>query len=975
MIQPKIIFCVIVLLIGVIPIEAYSQQNDEQGMNQNGIDSLKKILTKDPADTIKANTAYLNGLKRAPYLSVQQYVKGMSSGFYVAEPSGEPGTQSLMFVRGLSTPLFMQKDVYNSQPVVFIDGIPLAQETGFTLNIGKYDFYKIGTGTNMLAAFDINNIESLEVLKSPIELAGVGPLATNGAISLKTRRARPRGIRFNVESYLGILQRPEAFTTNSNYESEFRERYYAKFGTPVLSENKPIFIKNTNDPNFYSSSDWDETYYKSKPVHHIGFGLNGGSARANFLFNASNTNSKNFDATGFNRFNLLFGINMLPFDWLSVSSSINASRMDRDRNRGLRDRYAETRYIPDLTNPLSPRKEAYDAFLGRYASALDNNKNYSIVGAFNAVATFGKLRVKTLLSVDYEEASREVFWGKDLMDGNNFNSYFFGYNQRVHNINSADYTISNGDHKLVLEAGQSLTSDVNKYDYLLGYNTANDWIKVKQIAFSGGVYQNADNVFAYPFSDLMKSNLASVFGSAAYSYRKLAELNLIGRYDGYSSFIASDRWLLTPTVGAKLNFHELLGNRDVISTLRFAGSWGIFGKMLLDNRFKMGTQYRVDLGYSGEPTLGGYGGFSGLSKPYSQGWVDNFYNWPFAEKLDLGLDFGFWNDALLIQTSYYSNNDKNMVVPLPVFSESGFTYRFMQGMAVSNQGINIDAVAELFKNSRNFRWILFGNFSTNTNKLTKLPYGSNDIVYENKKYEIGKPIDSYWLYENKGIIKAATDIPVGKTNADGSVSPLSYSGIISFNVGDALWTDVNKDGTINSSDKKLMGRSLPPYYGGFGSNISYRNLSLAFQFNYAYGHQLLNQSASVKLDFINAELSKDIDYIKEVTFWQKTFDYYNYPLYNPWSSTYPYRLDQDLFLENAGYLKSKYISLGYDFSRTGLIRAGKFSKALLYVTASNLFTITKFKGGDPEQLTYMGVFDGRNLPAPKTYTIGINLNF
>lgn len=918
----------------------------------------------------------LAGVKKAPFISVQQYLKGNAAGLYVSEESGEPGAEQFMYIRGLNIPVFNKQDLIAQQPAIFVNGVPLVQENALTYNIQRYDFNRIGSGTNILSTIDVNNIEKIEVLKSPSDLAVLGPIASNGAIWITTKSAQSGYRKINVDSYFGVLSRPSVYTVNGQYEADFRNRYYNKYATLDQIQNKPLYVANTLDPNFYGSSNWGDVYYKSKPVHYLGLGLLGGMDRANFMFNISKTKSQNFDATSLNRYNIVFGINMLPAKWLTVSGNVNATRMDRDRNHSLRDRFAETRFVPDLANPLAPNLNAYNNFLKKYTGAVDNNINNSFFGSFGARAKFGELELNTKLAADYEESLRDVFYPKALMDNNNFGSVYTGFNQRFSILNNIKYALSfnNNAQKIRLEAGQSYISDFIKYDYVVAYNTPNDFIKIKETYLSGYYYNNRNDIFGYPFTDKTKTNISSVYGRIGYSFKNLLDLDFVGRYDGASSFSEYSRWLFTPVASARLNLHELV-TADPISMLVLKASWGQFGNLLSDDRYKIGPQYRVDLGYGDEPTLGSYAGLAGISQPYTYGWVNEYYNWPYAVRTNIGTEIGLFKNRYMIGIDYYNNKNKNLIAPTNVAAENGFSYKYVQGMEVQNSGLNLTFNAGVVTGQKDFGWNLYGNFSWNKNKLLKLPYGLTSLIYGNRKLEIGKPVDAFWVYENKGIFNTAADIPKGRLNTDGTYDPITFSGMINFSPGDANWADNNQDGTIDDKDKVLKGNALPVYTGSLGSNLRYKRFSLDFQFYVALGQKLLNRSTANKLDFVNTENSKDISYVKEITFWQKTFDYNNYPLYNPWSSTIPYRIDQDLFLENAGYVKLRTLSLGYDLSNVSYLAKSKFNKALLYVTASNLFTISSFSGGDPEQVDYMGYYDGRSLPIPRSFIIGIKLDF
>lgn len=974
----------LLLLTACIPFSGFTQ-NDKAGTVGDSLTQAKKFnlalqKSNNPslADTNDARTRLpLKGVSQAPLTSLQQYIKGNAAGVFVREGDGEAGAEQAMFIRGLSTPLFSKQDLYSVQPIVYLNGVPLIQDNAFTYNIQRYDFNKIGSATNLLSIIDVNNIGSIEILKTPADLAKLGPLASNGAIWITTKNAMslPKPI-VNVESYIGVLQPPKIETINADYENNFRSPFYEKFATEAQKADYPVYVRNSFDPNYYGPSNWNDIYYKAKPIYYLGLGLLGGNERANFRFNISDTKDRNFDATSFNRYAIAFGINMIPLKWLTISSNFNATRINRDRNHNLRDRFAEARFVPDLSNPLSPNKESYDNFLKKYQGSIDQNVNNSFVGGFNALANFGNLSIRSTLSIDYEESHRNVFWGKPLMDNNSFLSTYFGFNQRsaIHNSINYNIPVANNSQNIQLEAGQNYVSDFYKYDYVIAYNSPNDFIKVKEIYLNAGSYVNRNDMFGYPFSDNLKANLSSFYGRLGYSYKKIVQLNGVVKYDGYSSFSATDRWLLTPAASARINIHELVPS-DVFNTFAVRASWGVFGKLIQDNRFRIGPQYRVDMGYSDEPVLGSYGGDPGLSQPYSFGWIARYYNWPYSEKYNLGTDLGFLNNRLMLGLDIYQNTDKNMIVPTPIAAENGFAYKYVQGISVRNQGVNFDLTGQILDRAGGLSWVLNTNFSWNSNKLVKLPYNLSSIQYGSKKIEIGKPVDSYWVYENIGSINSASDVPVVGTKPDGSPRLLTFGGTSAFNPGDPLWRDVDGDGVINERDKVLKGHSLPVYTGGLGSSFVYKGFNLDFQFFYALGHQLLNQSTATKLDFINSENSKNITPVKEVTFWQKTFNPADYPVYNPWSGVIPYRSDQDLFLQNADFLKLRYLTIGYDLTSLENVRKARISRALLYVTGNNLFTLSSFKEGDPEQVDYYGVFTGRYLPLVTSVSLGLKLNF
>ncbi|MGF7230061.1 SusC/RagA family TonB-linked outer membrane protein [Arachidicoccus sp.] len=683
------------------------------------------------------------------------------------------------------------------------------------------------------------------------------------------------------------------------------------------------------------------------------------------------------DGTGLDRYGLSFFINMAPLKWFTVSAMIKGNRLQRQRNKNVRDRLAETGYIPDLSNPLPPNKDGYgEVYLKYFDGTIDDNKSNAVQGYVSAAANFRNLQLSTRVAFDYNEGIRDVFWPSTLMENNNYLSNYFGYNQRFLVDNSASYTLNlSSKSKFVFEAGQSITKDRYKYDYIYGYNTPNDYIKIFSIDLSkiaqGISPYSGISPYMFRFTDKEGFVLSSVYGKIGYSAMNNAlKLSALVRNDGSSAYPASNRWLPSSVFSASYDFKkQILSNFNAFSTLSLNASYGKFGKLLDDDRFAAGPQYVVDLGWSSETNMGSYRGMAGLSRPYTTGWVGYDVPWAYSNKLDIGLNTGWWDNRVLISVDYYNNDDKNQLLAMPAFASSGYTSMYESGMWVNNKGFDATLSVQILRSEQGLNWSLNANVNQNKNVLKALPGGAHEVVIGSNKLEVGHSVDSYWLYENEGVYNSTSDIPVGATTG----KLLNFNGI-DFSAGDAKWNDENNDGVINDKDKVLKGHYMPTVSGGFGSSLSYKGLSLEFQFYYALGRQVLNQLASSRFDFINSEANNDINSVKEITFWQKPFDPSDYPMYNPWSSVDPYRVDQDLFLQNASFLKLRNLSIGYDISKIGALKRAGFKSSQIYVSATNLFTITPFKNGDPELSLYNGVYNGYGMTIPKCYTIGIKLN-
>lgn len=168
------------------------------------------------------------GVYRSPYISLQQNLKGQVPGLYIQEPSGEPGTQQAMFLRGTSVPLFSKVDAMSTQPAVYVNGVPIIENRAYSYSIKNNDVNPLGTATNLLAGLHLANIESIEVIKDPYELAKLGPLAANGAIWIVTRDGYRGGPNVTVDASLtaSMASNGDVRMTNANDERNFRAGFY-----------------------------------------------------------------------------------------------------------------------------------------------------------------------------------------------------------------------------------------------------------------------------------------------------------------------------------------------------------------------------------------------------------------------------------------------------------------------------------------------------------------------------------------------------------------------------------------------------------------------------------------------------------------------------------------------------------------------------------------------------------------------------
>jgi TonB-linked SusC/RagA family outer membrane protein len=938
-------------------------------VSQDSINFLKQLnlinkrrVVRDSADMVIVETK--------PFSSTQQAIKGMITGVLVNENTSEPGREQALLVRGLKSPLLYKSDVFNQQPLVIMDGIPLISDHPFVYDIKKFDNINIGPATNYLANSDMDNINSIEVVKDPALLAEYGPLATNGVILITTKKAMVGNRQISLNSFIGSSLQESVTLVNGDYENRFRSQFYAKYANDAQKLNYAGYLRDSTNTDYYGPTNWHKQYYNNSLTHNVNLAITGGSERANFRFyGGANSTPGSADQTKLDRYNGSFYINMVPFKWLSMSSMVNVARLDRDRNRSFRDRYNETGYLPDVTTPLPPGGTVYQSFLNEYDKVIDNNINNLTKGYvslnFNIIKN---LSIKSQFSFDYNQSIRDVFWPTTLMETINFVSNYFGYNQRFNLTNKLNYKVDlDPKNSLSFDFGHVYWADKHKYNYSTAYDGPSDFIKVNVVqgnASSGG-YLNPVGFMTYRYTDDIEHKMSSLYGNVKYAFNDILELGLTLRTDGSSNRSPDKRWYMSYAASAQANLTSVLNLGDNVDYFKIGGSFSRMGETFLTDQYAYGPQYRADLGWDEEPNMISYNGFATVSRPYTIGWISYDVKTPFSDKYNFNLNTSLFRNLLDLNLYLYSNTTKDMAIMTPVPQEYGFAGKMSSGMSVNNKGLEVQLAVNPIR-SKNFHWKSAFMYSHNINTLKSLPNNLQSLVVRNRKLVIGESIFQFWLLENQGIINDAASIP---RSSSGEL--MTFNGI-DLQVGDPLWRDVNNDNLIDNEDKVLKGNMIAPTIAAWNNSFAYKNWRLDISATAHLGGDILNSSTANYYDFINNEQSNSLNSIKEIFHWQQQHKIDEYPIYSPWSAVMPYRKDQDLFLEDGSFAKLRSVSLGYDMTK--LISSKTFRRFYVYATGMNLLTLSKFSGVDPEFIDLNGQYDGYGMPMSKTFLLGFKID-
>ncbi|MCT1529707.1 SusC/RagA family TonB-linked outer membrane protein [Sphingobacterium daejeonense] len=941
------------------------------------IDTLAELKPIYELDLPKFNN--LRNMKGASLItanSLQQYIKGELPGVYVSESNGEPGTNIQMFVRGISKPILSNRDIYASQPLVVMDGVPLIGEHPFAFDIQNYDIERIGTENNLLSNIDFDNIESIKVLKDLSAVAIYGPLAANGVIEITSRKTPSDGQkRISINSYIGMSQRPNVTTINGAYENAFRKQFYDLYTTNGRFNDDdvyPIYLSDSLNNDYYGPSNWSDSYYQNGLNHGVNANIAGGQPRATFQFSLGNVKTSGVaDDTKFDKYNARFYLNLRPFKWLNFETLFNAARISRDRNRNLRNRFAMMGYFPDLGAPLAPNKDVYDTYLQEFDKSFDKNFNNILEGFFRFQVNVGPFKLKSKFGVDYNEGYRDLFYPSTILENSNFASNYYGYNQRLMVDNQISYDKENGPNYFYAEVGNNLVWDTYKYNYAYAYKGVNDFIKLNLLETDpyDDEYLNPTafpRQLVYKFLDRTKHNMINFYGKASYTYNGSYTAALTLRYDGSSNAQPTSRWFFSPILALGWNAkNDLMKENEAVSLFNIRASVGRIGHYNLFDNYSQGPSYSAQVGYTGNSIVPGYNGIAVLVRPYDVGWVGYDLPWSYSDNINIGFDLGFKNRNIQFSLDAYIRDTKDQLIMLPGKKDFGYQYQYESGMDVRNMGIDLSASGNVIQNDK-VTWNTGIVLGVNTNKLLALPFGYDQIEVNDRLLKIGERIDAFWLYENNGMYQTDQEVP------ESSGQKMTYNGIV-LKAGDPIWNDSNGDNQITKEDKVIQGNIIPKLSGSWNNMVAYRNFDLNLNFYFNLGRKIVNQEMANRFNFIENENASSINSIKEITYWEKRGDYDQYPLYNPWSSVSPFQTNQTLFLEDGSFLKLRTASIGYNFKDIIGNRLGKLGDLYVYISANNLLTLSKYSGRDPELVNYMGYDQGYSLPIPRTYALGFKL--
>jgi iron complex outermembrane receptor protein len=843
--------------------------------------------------------------------SPEELINGKIAGVQITNSGGSPNSSSTIRVRGGAS-LNASND-----PLIVLDGVPM--EVGGS----------VAGSSNFLSLINPNDIESMTILKDASSTAIYGSRASNGVIIITTKKGTGDGVKVSFQTTNSISNRTK--TAEMLSASQFRD-VYSRFGTEAQQALVGNYNTNWNDAVFRSAFGTDNNLsVAGRAAKWLPFRV---SLGANYQDGILKTdNSRRFTAN----------VNLNPSffeDHLRVTVSGKATVS--------RNRFAETGAVWNAS-AFNPTVPVYDetCILGGYNEAVDNTGG----------PAQGSIKNPLGMLEQYKSTSNvQRYIGNIDLD---YRVHFLP-DLRLHATGGYDYSRGKGHIYLSDMSASGYNDGGSDYDYgtqknynrlltiYANYNKDLDAIKSTLDVTAGYDYQYwryyyPENTQYTVAGDEKSVSSASDERHTLLSYYGRVNYTLMGNYlltatfrrDGSSRFSKDNRWGTFPSVAlawrvANESFWEPIAS--VMNDFKIRASYGITGQQ--DGISNYGYLPNYTIGLSGaQYQFGGTPIYTYRPEAYNPD-----LKWETTKSWNFGVDFGFLNGRINGSVDYYTRKTEDLLATVPVPAGVNFDKSMLTNVGnVDSKGVEIAINANII-DSKDWTWTVTANATWQDNKITNLTLIENgDSPDTPVRYMESTPIQyfstgyapySYLLY--KQIYDETTGKPI-----------------------EGLYADLNGDGQITDDDRYHTHSPAPDWIFGFSTSLRYQKWTLSTSLranvgNYVYNGMAANMGAWECTTWCGQQINNLSTSFLETEFQNRQYA-------------------SDYYLENASFLKMDNIQLSYDFGRI-------YKSLSLHASAmvQNVFTITKYSGVDPENVS--GI-DTSSYPRPRTYSLTLGLNF
>ncbi|WP_460486076.1 SusC/RagA family TonB-linked outer membrane protein [Capnocytophaga sp. HP1101] len=861
-------------------------------------------------------------LDQRPVTSAAQAIQGRAAGIQVVQPNGAPGAGLAVRIRG-NTSISASND-----PLYVVDGIPVQDISG-------------------IAPTDIEN---MQVLKDASSAAIYGSRAANGVVLITTKQGKRNEPKVSINTYVGLSEIAKKIPSLNTAQ------YY-----DLMADSGAVATSSL--AGLTDQTDWYKETFRSSFTQNTQLSVSNATENTKYYLSAGHTKEDGIIRSSFfERYNVRLNLEAKMRKWLTFET--NLSYADYESNgiiSGLGANRAGVvlsvintpQYAPIWSTKAGEEGWYYYDFKGANLShpvenisrRADNlHKNNRFVGSGSAIVQlFDGLRYKSTIAMD-RLSSKENRWTDPKLTAYGRRTYGEAADIRRNNTiltfdNILTYDKTLGKHNLSLLAGTSYTNA--KMDASEMYATHFLTSDIKTLNAANKIGQGS-------ITNAEEWAMMSYLGRISYNYDSKYLLTANFRADGSSKLAPGKRWGYFPSVsvGWRLSQEDFLKNVDWLSELKLRGGWGQTGNQAGISSYAYLQRYRI----ARQNWWGNGANANAMITLVPNSFSNPNLTWETTTQSNIGLDIALFKNRLSLAVDAYlkKTTDLLMDVPLPATSPVPSIYRNEGEM--TNKGIEFSVDSRNFTGE--FQWNTNFNISFNRNELTKLSlqkvyyYASTSEATSEQVVRIteGQPLGKFW-----GLVSEGVDPQTG----------------------DMKYTDLNGDGKITVSDKTYIGDPNPDFTFGLTNDFSYKNFTLSVFFQGSYGNDIYNASR-IETEGMYDGKNQSTAVLNR---WRKAGDVTDIPRAVRGTDNIK---ASSRWVEDGSYLRLKTLTLAYNLPTEGLERYG-IRKIQPYFTAQNLWTLTNYKGFDPEvneglSGPTMGI-DWGTYPQTKTFIFGLNIEF
>ncbi len=904
-------------------------QKESSTLNEVVVIGYGQLKSKNLTGSV--SIVKLTDLGKQPVANIGEAIQGRAAGVQVIT-SGQPGNNPTFRIRGTGT-------IGNNDPLIVVDGMPL------------------NGGLNQV---NMNDIESLQVLKDASSTAIYGARGANGVIIITTKRGtvgKP-SLTFDISSGIseatemvkmlnasqfGSLHNEILTNAGLNPNPDFQNPASLGNGTNWIDAFFKAGFQNDYTLSYMSGNDKSKVYTSLNVFDQKGIILNTGYKRYIFQFNSDTKISDN----------LKFGNSLKLNNDIKRSGDFNIQNALLSlptqpiyrANGDFSGPIGQPLYSGDLDNPI-----------GKATIVENDTKGYNFQGNLFGEFTFLKdFKFKTLLGAE-ANFWKERTWAPSYHWDNKTsqNAYLFeASNQSITLLwdNTLTYQ-KKFDNGINITAVVGTSAQQNKFEYINGsiQNFPSENIQTLNNGIEQTTLHGSGSEWAI-FSTFARGNL---------DYKNKYYLTATVRRDGSSRFGGSNKYGTFPSGSLAWRIsNEDFFKSKVVNDLKLRFGYGITGNQEIGN-YSFSSNYNT-YRYN----------FNGayVSAAIPTVLPNSNVKWEAQEQYNLGIDATLFDDRINVTLDAYVKNTNDMLVPQSVPVTSGYSdiyVPYINAGKIQNKGI------ELVINTKNiqkekFSWTSNFVFSMNRNKVIDLNgdapllTGSLGLNYNVSRIQKGYPVNAFYGFVQDGIFQTQTEINNHAVQVQGTSSGNSTS------PGDIRFKDLNNDGLITDADRTFIGNPNPDFAASLNNTLTYGNFSFSLYLQGVYGNDIFNANR-LYTEAMSITTNQSVSVLDRWTAPGTSNSMpravYGDPNNNNRASS--------RYIEDGSYLRIKNVTLSYKIP-TDFYGKKIFDYLKVYLSGQNLFTFTKYAGFDPE-VPSNGI-DNNVYPLTRTLSLGLNVGF